>query len=431
MNERLTELIRDYWEMKLPPVKARNIDIQLQSDLISDIVGPRRAGKTFMLFSAAANLPKKSTVYVNFENRRLATIDGNVFNDIVEFIHAERLMERYPRVHLFLDEVQRIRGWERYVRSIQDEFKGSIKIFVTGSSSELLASDAATLLTGRHLTTLVLPLSFQEFLDFRESNMDPRTERGRVLMGKEMEEYVRRGGYPEAAVSDDWQKLLTQLYEDVLSRDVITRSGHRGAHILREFSNYLMANVGNLLSFSKMSRYFVSRDIRVTTPTLIKYFSMLRGAYVCFDVTIHSAKIRDRMKYPRKVYAYDSGFASITGETGIGRLYENVVAVELVRRGIEPHYWKDRAGYEVDFVYGGTAVQVCIDPSDSDTRRRELRALSRCMAETGVREGLVITRDLNESEGAVRFIPLWKWLLSDGANAVGSGANTVGSGVKP
>ena len=419
MNERLTELIRDYWEMKLPPVKARNIDIQLQSDLISDIVGPRRAGKTFMLFSAAANLPKKSTVYVNFENRRLATIDGNVFNDIVEFIHAERLMERYPRVHLFLDEVQRIRGWERYVRSIQDEFKGSIKIFVTGSSSELLASDAATLLTGRHLTTLVLPLSFQEFLDFRESNMDPRTERGRVLMGKEMEEYVRRGGYPEAAVSDDWQKLLTQLYEDVLSRDVITRSGHRGAHILREFSNYLMANVGNLLSFSKMSRYFVSRDIRVTTPTLIKYFSMLRGAYVCFDVTIHSAKIRDRMKYPRKVYAYDSGFASITGETGIGRLYENVVAVELVRRGIEPHYWKDRAGYEVDFVVGSTrktqAVQVCYDLSDEDVRKRELRGLSRCMDELEISEGLVITRDEEGTEEVggrtVRIVPLWKWLL--------------------
>ena len=419
MNERLTELIRDYWEMKLPPVKARNIDIQLQSDLISDIVGPRRAGKTFMLFSAAANLPKKSTVYVNFENRRLATIDGNVFNDIVEFIHAERLMERYPRVHLFLDEVQRIRGWERYVRSIQDEFKGSIKIFVTGSSSELLASDAATLLTGRHLTTLVLPLSFQEFLDFRESNMDPRTERGRVLMGKEMEEYVRRGGYPEAAVSDDWQKLLTQLYEDVLSRDVITRSGHRGAHILREFSNYLMANVGNLLSFSKMSRYFVSRDIRVTTPTLIKYFSMLRGAYVCFDVTIHSAKIRDRMKYPRKVYAYDSGFASITGETGIGRLYENVVAVELVRRGIEPHYWKDRAGYEVDFVVGRTrktlAVQVCYDLSDEDVRKRELRGLSRCMDELEISEGLVITRDEEGTEEVggrtVRIVPLWKWLL--------------------
>ncbi|MBA3045033.1 MAG: ATP-binding protein [Candidatus Thermoplasmatota archaeon] len=418
MNENLNEVIRDYWTMKLPPLKARDTDIQLKSDLISDIIGPRRAGKTYMLFGTAAKLPRKTTIYINFENRRLANVDGNIFNDIVEFIHSEKLMELHPRILLFLDEVQRIRGWERYVRSIQDEFKGHIKIFVTGSSSELLASDAAKLLTGRHLTTLVLPLSFQEFLAFREFNADPQTERGRVLMGKELDEFVHRGGYPEVAVSEDWQKLLNQLYDDVLSRDVITRSGHRGAHIIREFSDYLMANTGNLLSFSKMSKYLASRDIHITTPTLIKYFGMLKSAYICFDVTIHSAKIRDRMKYPRKIYAFDSGFASITGEAGLGRLYENTVAVELLRRGHEPRYWKDRAGYEVDFVVGRTrkteAIQVCYDLSDPDVRKRELRGLERCMDELEISEGLVITRDEEGTADAggrtVRIVPLWKWL---------------------
>ena len=161
MNENLNDVIRDYWKQELPPVKSREANIYLDSDLISDIVGPRRAGKTYLLYGIAAKLPRRTTIYVNFENRRLAGVDGNVFNDLVEFIHSERLIERGERLHLFLDEVQKIPGWERYVRSIQDEFKGRIKTFVTGSSSELLASDAAKLLTGRHLTTLLLPLSFR------------------------------------------------------------------------------------------------------------------------------------------------------------------------------------------------------------------------------------------------------------------------------
>jgi hypothetical protein len=372
-----------------------------------------------MLYGEAVKLPREATIYINFENRRLAGMDGEVFNDIIDFIHSEGLLEQHRRIYLFLDEVQRIDGWERYVRSIQDEFKGRIKIIVTGSSSEILASDAASLLTGRHLTTLVLPLSFGEYLRFRGLELDPGTERGRALLDKESGEYLRRGGFPEASVSDDWEKLRDQLYEDVLSRDVITRSGHRGAHIIKEFSDYLMANTGNLLSFNKMADYLGSRNIRITTPTLIRYFGMLKSAYICFDVTIHSSKYRDRMKHPRKIYAYDTGFAHLSGEAGAGRLLENAAAVELVRHGIEPRYWKDQAGYEVDFVFGRTgkarALQVCQSLSDPDVRKRELRALERCMDEMDIPEGLIITRREEGTASAggrpVRIVPLWKWLL--------------------
>jgi predicted AAA+ superfamily ATPase len=421
MSEEIEKVIRGHWESELPEVREREVDPHLGEEAITDIVGPRRAGKTYLMFSLMKNLPRRSTIYVNFEDRRLLPLREGYFNDIVEFVHAEKLLEEHKRIHLFLDEVQRIPGWERYVRSIYDEFKGRMKIFVTGSSANLLSEDYAKLLTGRHLTTVVLPLSFREFLTFKGVRIGKRgaTEREESLIKKHFKEYMTYGGFPEVVLGRQKEIMLSQLFTDIVSRDILSRSDVRDENVMEELSSFLAANVSNLLSFGKMTRYFKSRGIKTSTPTLIQYFKHMRNAFLFFDNTIFSYKIRDQLQYPRKIYAVDNGMANLAGEDNLGNLCENIVAVELLRRRKSAYYWKSRTGEEVDFVVKEKskveAVQVCYDLEAIETREREIKALVKCMEEFGLKRGKVITFDYEGEERIgnmdIEYQPAWRFLL--------------------
>ncbi len=188
-----------------------------------------------------------------------------------------------------------------------------------------------------------------------------------------------------------------------------------------DLADFLVRNVGGLLSFNKISRYFKSRSTPVSVPTLISYFETMKEAFLFFDSTISSDNIRDRKQYPRKIYCIDSSFLSASG-TGKGQLLENAVAGELMRRGYDLHYWKSlRGDLEVDFVlnFDGRShpVQVCSDMTNMATSEREYRALDRCMNELGSEEGTILT--INEdgkrelSHGMARLIPAWKFFLRD------------------
>ncbi len=421
MSEHIEKVVRSHWESELPEVREREVDPHVREEIITDIVGPRRAGKTYLMFSIIKNLPRRSTIYVNFEDRRLLPLREDYFNDIVKFIHAEKLLEEHKRIHLFLDEVQRIPGWERYVRSIHDEFKGRTKIFVTGSSANLLSEDYARLLTGRHLTTVVLPLSFREFLTFKglEVGRKAVTEKEESLIKKHLKEYMTHGGFPEVVLGKQKEIMLSQLFADIVSRDILSRSDVRNESVMEELSSFLAANVSNLLSFGKMTRYFNSRGMKTSKPTLIQYFKHMKNAFLFFDSTIFSYKIRDQMQYPRKIYAVDNGMANLAGQDNLGNLCENTVAVELLRRGKSAYYWKSRTGEEVDFIVKEKgkveALQVCYNLEDIGTREREIKALLKCMREFGLKRGKIITFDYEGEERIekmeIGYQPVWKFLL--------------------
>ena len=421
MNEKIPKIIQDYWESDLPVVKERKLNPYLKEQLISDIVGPRRAGKTYFMFSIIKNLTKKSTIYINFENRRLLPLKEEYFNDIIEFIHAEQLLKKNKKIYLFLDEVQRISGWERFVRSIYDEFKGKIKIFVSGSSANLLSQDYAQLLTGRHLSTVVLPLSFWEFLTFKGLKVEDKimTEKQESLIKKYLKEYLAYGGFPEVVLGSQKENMLSQLFSDIVSRDILSRTEIRNENVMEELSNYCAANVSNLLSFGKMTRYFKSRGIKISTPTLIEYFRHMKNAFLFFDNLIFSYKIKDQLQYPRKIYCVDSGFANLSGAENMVRICENTVAVELLRRRANTYYWKSRSHEEVDFIIREkrriAAIQVCFNPEAEDTKKREVKSLVKCMEEFKLKNAMVITFDYENVEmhdnKKIKYVPLWKYLL--------------------
>lgn len=426
-NDAIARVIKEYWQAELPDLRPRPLPPDIENALISDVIGPRRAGKTYLMFLYISKLiekgQKESTIYINFENRKLLPVKGDYFNDIIEFIHAEQLIDRFGKLFLFLDEVQHLEGWEKYARSIYDEFKGRMKIFVSGSSANLLSDEYSKLLTGRHITTRVLPLSFSEYLSFKGLGLakGSPTEKEEARIKKQLKQYLAYGGFPEVVLGKSRDAMLSQLFNDMVARDVTSRTDVRSKDVIEEFANFLASNVSNLLSFGKMSRYFKSRGINVSTPTLITYFNHMKEVFLFFDNTIFSYNVRDRMQYPRKIYCVDNGLAHIASDSGenLGNLFENAVAVELLRRGKKVHYWKDKEGLEVDFIVREgekiRPIQACYDIGAFDTKEREVKALVKCLDEFDVDEGLIITSDFEGEEEVkgkrIVFTPLWKFLL--------------------
>ena len=430
MNEEIAQVIREYWEKGIPRrLYERELKLSLEKNFINDIVGPRRSGKTYLMFLTIKKLQetvdKEATIYINFENRKLMPLKEDYFNSIIEFAYAEDLFKRYETIYLFLDEIQRIEGWEQYVRSIYDEFKEKIKIFVSGSSANLLSKEYSKLLTGRHLTTQVLPLSFREYLKFKYFILSDKkpTEREEAKIKKHLIEYIKTGGFPDVVLGEDKETILSQLFTDIVSRDVLSRAGIRKENILDEFSYYLSSNVSNLLSFNNMNKYFTNRGVKISVPTLLNYFWHLKNAFLFFDSLIFSYKVKDQMQYPRKIYCVDNGITNLAGfktSENFGRLYENTVAIELLRKGFDLFYWKARNQDEVDFVIKkGTKVtqliQVCYEMETMDVKQREVKALNKAMEIFNLKEGLIITDKIigeQQIDGRkIMYKPLWKWLI--------------------
>ncbi len=419
-KEKLRMLIEEYWRRELPDIKEREIRIDLSTKLISDIVGPRRAGKTYFMYFLIKKLlesgvDKKRTLYINFERRLLYPLTPEYFNDLVELIYEEGL-EDGP-LYIFLDEVQRVEGWERFVRSLYDEFSGKMKIFVSGSTSRLTKSSLSVLLTGRHITTHVFPLSFREFLQFKRFKIpDSLTEREVVYIKNMLREYLEYGGFPEVVLGDLKEEYIETLFLDILMRDIASQV--KNAAVLEELGYFLTSMAGKSVSFSKLSRLLAARGTKLSVPTLEKYFYLMKDVFLFFDTRIYSYRIKEQLQYPRKVYAIDTGFVNYFGfkfSEDRGRLMENLVAVELLRRGKKIHYWKNKRGEEVDFVVSRglkveELIQVSYDIEDPDTRKRELKALEKAGEELNCKNKTVITWDYEE-EGEIKFIPLWKWLV--------------------
>ena len=437
-KERLRMVIEEYWRKELPEAKARVMKLKLGSDLINDVIGPRRAGKTYLMFLTIKDLlesgvDKKATIYINFENRKLLHLTPEYFNYLIEFIYAKKLLDEYEKIFILLDEVQRVEDWEKYVRSIYDEFKGKIKIFVSGSTSKLTGSELSYLLTGRHLTSHVFPLSFCEFLLFNGfeygKGKEYLIEKDIAIIKEMLREYIMFGGFPEVVLAESNKEELVQtLFSDIISRDILTKL-RKNREIVEEIAYFLCSNICKLVSFSKLSGMLNTRGIKISVPTLEKYFSIMKEASLFFDITIFSYKVKDQLQYPRKIYTIDSGFANFSGfqfSEDAGRLMENLVAVELLRRKcqnqnprIEIYYWKDKQQREVDFVLKSGSkieqlIQVTYASGEEEIELREKKALIKASEELNCDDLLVITWDYEAEEAfkgkRITFTPLWGWL---------------------
>jgi len=394
---------------------------------VKDVIvvkGVRRSGKSTILrqfiYELTENIHKNQTLFINFEDSRFAK---DISLDLIEKIFNVYLeyMEPGGEIYVFLDEVQNIPGWEKWVRT-KHELKQA-NIFVTGSSSKLLGKEFGTALSGRYVDLIVHPLSFTEFLDFRNLKIRDKKDRAihKIEIKRLLKEYLMFGGFPKTAlIKSEFEKKqqLSAYFESILLKDIVARYDLKNYEKLRKLAVYLLTNISKPHTINSMKN-----ALNISYDTCENYLEYMNEAYLVFDVYNHSYSLKEQYKLPRKIYCIDTGLrniASFVFSEDIGRIYENAVFLELNRRGNDIFYWKDAQHREVDFVLKQgmkvrQLIQVCYDISKSDTREREMKALLKAGKELKCRNLSVITGDYEGDEEIkgkrVRFLPLWKWLL--------------------
>lgn len=418
---------------RLDPGHTREVTARLApfittKDVVA-LVGPRRAGKTTVLFQVMEQLTRNGVaptamLHVNLEDPAFAPERGP---DLLERLYRTYREEVHPdgKVWLFLDEIQRVREWERWVRMRCET--DDVKVFVTGSSSSLLSRELGTLLTGRHVEFRVWPLGFREYLAFHGIAVPqrPRVAGSPPRIQHALASYLRWGGFPEVVLAREEARkevLLKQYFDDVLFKDVALRHEVRDLAALRSLAVYLMTQTAGLVSAQR-----VARQLGISVDLARTCFSHLQEAFLVEFLPCFSLKAAERARNPQKVHAIDTGLRNavcLTASPDRGRLAETAVVAAMRRRDHDGlYYWK--AGGEVDVVERRgnsvrTAVQVCFDASDPAVQARETSALTEAgrvfRAMTPV---LVLGRTSDDALDGIprriRVVPLWRFLLDPDA----------------
>ena len=389
------------------------------------IKGVRRSGKSTLMLQLMNVLRERGVsaedmLYINFEEPLFIDQPGIEILDRLYRIYRERINpQRFP--YLFLDEIQHVPEWERWAR-VKTDLREA-KLFVTGSSANLVGAEYSTLLTGRNLSFTVYPLSFAEFLSFKgcAGPFDPLfLARNEPLIRNLLREYLQFGGFPEVVLRETAvgkEKLLKQYFEDLLYRDIVSRYRLRDVRTLKNIALYCMTNVSNLFSYTRLKNV-----LSVPLDVVRNYTGYMAETYMIMEVPKHSFEISEQLRNPKKIYVMDNGMRNAVSyrfSEDLGRLAENAVYGQLIRQEGDIFYYKNRG--EVDFlVRNGIQVTNLIQVSmigeeEGPTLRREQDALADAMQDLGILEGLIITESREETleipQGTLRMVPLWKWLL--------------------
>lgn len=397
--------------------KEKDIKKWLSSDLIKVILGPRRAGKSVF---ALMLLKSQSFAYFNFDDELLAE----------EKINLYELMSELKQVYgdtkyILFDEIQNLHGWELFANRLHRE---GYNLVLTGSNASLLSKELATHLTGRHIPIEILPFDFSEMFKAKQyefSRDDILIPERKAKLFTFITKYMTNGGYPEVVMKDlDPRGYLDVLFDSILYKDVIKRYNVRFGKLIGGLGSYLINNVASLYTARKLTRVLGFKS----DVTVAKYLDYLNESYLLFSLDRHSNKVGNRLQSPKKAYVVDNGLVTakaVQHSPNTGKLMENLVFTELVKRGNQPNrelfYYKTRNDREIDFIRKEgyqivELIQVCYDLSNIDTEEREVKALIEAGEELKVSNLTIITwddkREVKRSGLTIQFIPLWEWLLT-------------------
>ena len=434
-RDNVKKVLLEWNEKTLPDVIKRDVKITLEPTEIITITGVRRSGKTYLLFylikQLLKSLKRSEILYVNFEHELLRNIDAA---DVRLFFDVHKELFETKIKYIFFDEIQHVKDWQVLLRRLHDERK--YRIFITGSSSELEPKQIAYSLRGRTLNYTIFPLSFNEFLRFKKYKIEKtklllETYKGKLL--KLLKEYLVFGGFPDVVLKKDAsekKKLLSSYFDTILLRDLIDKYPIRNIRLFEDFIKYLLSISSSYFSASKTEKYFKSLGEKCTKSTFVDFLSYAKNCFLVFPVEIYSPKIRSRKQYPVKIYSVDTGFVNFINPRfteNKGPLMENIVAINLAREMEnsfrEIFYWKEYGtkGKEVDFIIKQglkikQLIQVTYASSKDEINHREISSLIKASKELKCKNLLVITWDYESEEEInrrkIKFIPLWKWLLS-------------------
>ena len=419
-RDRYMKVIKDY-------LKTREMVI---------LTGVRRSGKTTLLYQTVKYLIEekridaKQILFVNFDEADISAID-NPIKSILD-IYYQEVCEDSKQAYLIFDEIQSVDGWERWAKTIYDQKKHYL--ILSGSSSGLLDSRLATLISGRYLKVNVFPLDFREYLSFNElgslkSNLDLVSNKNKIL--KLMKDYMSNGAFPRVALQGEINlkvEYLKNYYEGIIYRDIVLMHNVRNTKVMKELLYYLLSNFTSQYSYKKLSEM-----LKIDFATVKEYLGYIAESRLLFELSLFSYSLKVQNRNNKKVYCIDNGLrnaVSFKFSKDEGKLAENLVFIELKRQDKDIYYWNaqkskisgtpemrsisKRNKGEVDFVIKNSDQSLtAINVSYTDKpEEREINALLEFKNEfKKTRKSVLITRDLEQEKHGITFIPLWRWLL--------------------
>lgn len=427
-------LMEDFWSRDIPKFTPRELKTVFIEGSALSIVGPRRAGKTFRTYQLINELldSKKdirSICRVQFNDHRFANIKREELHLIDEVYYELNPLRRSKSdVYFIFDEIHRIDGWEDYILYLLD--RPNHKVVVTGSTSKLLKGNIATQLRGKNFSTTLLPFSFREFVThyYSASILESKTSSDRDVLRNMFHRYIEQGGFPGLLNLDkDFHVELLQNYWDtMLFRDIIEAHSDERINVLTfsAFAQAIIARIACPVTINKLKNNLKELGLKFSSNAFYNFIKYLEEAFVMFPVYIYSKSDAIRNRNPMKFYCVDWALASsITpgGCTDITRQFENMVFIELKRRGYIVSYYKTRKDYEIDFIATSQKsketilIQVAYSIKSKEVFERETRGIAETCDYLKISNAYIITADeeseLKLEKRIVKVVPYWKWAI--------------------
>ena len=391
----------------------RMIDAK-DTEFIKVITGVRRSGKSTLLlmfkdYLVHHHVKEENIIYINFESAMYDDIKN--YKDLYQYIQ-KRIKD--SKVYLLLDEVQNVEAWEKAINSFKVDF--DIDIYITGSNAYLLSSELSTLLSGRYIEIKVYPLSFKEYLVFNQYDNQNIEDK--------FYEYLRYGGLPAITLIKNNDELvlsyLNDIYNTIVKKDIIDRNNIKDSALLENIIKYLVTNIGSPISANKISDYLNSNKIveKSNHQTIDNYLNMLEKSFIMYKADRTDIRSKSLLKTLGKYYISDTGIRNIIlGFRNIdeGHLLENVVYLELLRRGYRVNIGKTN-NYEVDFVAENPNdikyFQVTKTLLSDEVKEREIRSLESINDNY---EKIILTMDkpISRDYNGIKVMNIIEWLLID------------------
>lgn len=428
-KEKWAEIIKDFHEKGIPDLVERKMNIPKEMPLkrAISIIGPRRAGKTYSIFQIIKKILRNKIsigqiIYLNLEKTDLEGCNSKDLTNMLETFYEIYPENKNKKIWLFLDEIQNVEKWERFVRTIIDY--ENVQVFISGSSSKLLSKEIATSMRGRTITYTILPFSFIDCLTVEKVELKKyysSSEKSKII--NSLRNYLENGSYPETVLyKKEKEKILSDIVETTIYRDVIERYKIRNIKLLKLLTKSLINSAQREFSVHKFYNFVRSTGIKASKNSLYNYLDALNDVFFVFPLRRFSYSYREAEQSLPKIYLIDNGILSINGINEYGRLMENFVFIELVRRGKEVYYYKSLDGKEVDFVILKKnkvieLLQASFSLEDFNTKEREIKALLKASKELKCNNLSIITWNEEGKEKInkkkIKIIPLWKFLLED------------------
>ncbi len=379
----------------------------LESPFITIITGIRRCGKSTLMLQLTKHY--KNFYYVNFDDERFLNFTVADFQTLMLIFKQQSNSKT-----IFIDEIQNIENWERFIRRINDE---GYKIFITGSNSKLLSSELSTHLTGRYIKIELFPFSFTEYLSFNKINFKQLNSDNKAQILKYFDKYINNGGFPEYTTYNNKQQLQN-IYEDIIYKDLIARFSIKNSKALKQLAHYYYSNFTKEISYNSLKSI-----LSINSSNTIKdYTEYLQQSYLLFECYKFDYSLKKQLTYSKKIYAIDNGLRnriSFRFNAGLGQLLENIVYIQLRKQYKDVWFYKTKKKHEVDFCIQHDKIQlfqISYNIEDKKTLNREIRSLVDASSELNTDQLFLLTYNtfdtITKDNTTIEILPVWHWLIN-------------------